>query len=39
MQSKVKFFLQQINRTFVLDVQWPTIVKNEEIFVKTKLEL
>ena len=37
MQRKVDSFLRQIIRTFVLNVQWPTIVKNE-IFTKTKLE-
>ena len=38
MQRKVDSFLQRIIRTFVLNVQWPTIVNNEEIFTKTKLE-
>ena len=37
MQRKVDSFLRQIIRTFVLNVQWSTIVKNE-IFTKTKLE-
>ena len=38
MQSKVDSFQQQIIRTFVLNVQWPIIVKNKEIFAKTKIE-
>ena len=38
MQRKVDSFLRRIIRTFVLNAQWPTIVKNEEIFTKTKLE-
>ena len=38
MQRNVDSFLQRIIRTFVLNVQWPTIAKNEEIFTKTKLE-
>ena len=37
MQRKVDPFQQQIIRTFVLNVRWPTIVKNE-IFTKTKLK-
>ena len=39
MQCKVDSFQRQIVRKFVLKVRWPTIVKNEEIFIKTKLEL
>ena len=38
MQRKVDFFQRRIIRAFVLNVRWPTIVKNEEIFTKTKLE-
>ena len=38
MQRKVDSFQRRIIRTFVLNVRWPTIVKNEEIFTKTKLE-
>ena len=37
-QRKVDSFLRRIIRTFVLNVQWPTIVKNEETFTRTKLE-
>ena len=37
MQRKVDSFQQQIIRTFVLNVRWPIIVKNE-IFTKTKLK-
>ena len=39
MQRKEGSFQRRIIRTFVLNVRWPTIVKNEEIFTKTKLEL
>ena len=39
MQRKVDSFQRRIIRTFVLKVRWPSIVKNEEIFTKTKLEL
>ena len=38
MHRKVNSFQRRIIRTFVLNVRWPTIVKNEEIFTKTKLE-
>ena len=38
MQRKVDSFQRRIIRTFALNVRWPTIVKNEEIFTKTKLE-
>ena len=38
MQSKVGSSQRRIVRTFVLNVRWPTIVKNKEIFTKTKLE-
>ena len=38
MQRKVDSFQRRIIRTFVLNVRWPIIVKNEEIFTKTKLE-
>ena len=38
MQSKVETFQSRINRIFVLNFQWPTIVENEEIYAKTKLE-
>ena len=39
MQRKVDSVQRRIVRTFVLNVGWPTVVKNEEIFTKTKLEL
>ena len=39
MQRKEGSFQRRIIRTFVLNVRWPTIVKNEEIFTNTKLEL
>ena len=38
MRSKVDSSQRQVIRTFVLNVRWPTTVKNEEIYVKTKLE-
>ena len=38
MQRKVDSFQRRIIRTFVLNIRSPTIVKNEEIFTKTKLE-
>ena len=38
MQRKVDSFQLRIITTFVLNVRWPTIVKDEEIFTKTKLE-
>ena len=38
MQRKVDSFQRRIITTFVLNVRWPTIVKNEDIFTKTKLE-
>ena len=38
MKRKVDSFQRRIIRTFVLNVRWPTIVKKEEIFTKTKLE-
>ena len=38
MQRKVDSFQRQIIRTFILNVGWQTIVKNEEILTKTKLE-
>ena len=38
MQHKVDSFQRRIIRTFVLNVRWPTKVKNEEIFTKSKLE-
>ena len=38
MQRKLDSFQRRIIRTFVLNVRWPTIVKNEEILNKTKLE-
>ena len=38
MQRKVDSFERRIIRTFALNVRWPTIVKNEDIFTKTKLE-
>ena len=38
MQRKVDSFQRRFIRTFVLNVRWPTIAKNEEIFTKTKLE-
>ena len=37
-QRKVDSFQRRIIRTFVLNIRLPTIVKNEEIFTKTKLE-
>ena len=36
MQRKVDSFQGRIIRTFVLNVRWPTIVKNQEIFAETK---
>ena len=38
MQRKVDSFQRRIIATLVLNVQWPTNVKNREIFTKTKLE-
>ena len=38
MLRKVDSFRRRIIRTFVLNVRLPTIVKNEEIFTKTKVE-
>ena len=38
MQRKVDSFQRRIIATLVLNVQWPTNVKNIEIFTKTKLE-
>ena len=38
MQRKLDSFQQRIIRTFVLNFRWPAIVKNKEIFIKTKLE-
>ena len=38
MQSKVDSVQRQIIRLFVLNVRWQTVVKNEEIFTKIKLE-
>ena len=38
MQRKVDSFQRRIIRTFFFNVRWPTIVKNKEIFNKTKLE-
>ena len=38
MQRKVDSFQRRIIRTFVLNVRLPAIVKDEEIFTKTKLE-
>ena len=38
MQSKVDSFQRRVIRTCVLNVRWPTIVRNEETYVKTKLE-
>ena len=38
MQSKVDSFLRRIIRTFILNVRWPAIVKDEEIYAKTKVE-
>ena len=38
MLRKVDSFRRRIIRTFVLKVRLPTIVKNEEIFTKTKVE-
>ena len=34
MQRKVDSFQRRIIRTFALNVRWPSIVKNEEIFAK-----
>ena len=38
-QSKVNSFQRWITWTFVLNIRWPTIVKNKKIYTKTKLEL
>ena len=38
MQHKVDSFQRPIIKTFVFNIRWPTIVKNEQIFTKTKLE-
>ena len=38
MHRKLDFFQRRIFGAFVLKVRWPAIVKNEEIFTKTKLE-
>ena len=38
MQRKVDSFQRRIIRTFVLNIRWTTIVKNEEFLTKTKLE-
>ena len=38
MQRQVDSFQRRIISTFVLNVRWPTIVKNEEIVTKTKFE-
>ena len=37
-QRKVDSFQRRIIRTFLLNFRWPTIVKYEEIFTKTKLK-
>ena len=34
MQRKVDSFQRRIIRTFVLNIRWPSIVQNEEIFAK-----
>ena len=39
MQSKIDSFLRRINRTFVLEVRCPSIVKIEATYAKTKLKL
>ena len=38
MQSKLDSFQRRIIRIFVLNVRWPNIVKNEEMFTKKKKE-
>ena len=37
-QRKVDSFRRRIIKIFVMNVPWPTIVKNEEFFTKKKLE-
>ena len=37
MQRQVDSFQRRIIRTFVLNVRWPTIVKNEEIFTEKEI--
>ena len=39
MQRKVDSFQRRVIGTFALNIRWPTIEKNKEIFTKTKLEL
>ena len=37
MQRQVDSFQRRIIRTFVLNVRWQTIVKNEEIFTEKEI--